>query len=881
MKPILHWWRNRRAADQLHEEIEAHIEEKTEALIEAGMSPPDARAKARRDFGNTLKITEQSRAVWTWSPLEILLLDSRQAARTLLREPALTLTSTLTLAIAIGAAITVFSVVYPILLRPLPYPHPENLFWISERFDRAPAEIVIGADYYTLREEAKLFSDAGAYDTTTANWNGIEHPEQLDVAQVTPSFFTTLGMQAALGRTFSPQEQGKNAPPIVVLSHAFWRDRLGADTRIIGRTLILDRAPATVIGVMPQGFDFPKGTHLYRPTPMEESTQRPLSPRTPMRLMNVVARAQSSNAEQLKQEVTRLESMLRATYPKEFLTSFLGGMQLKATPLQRYMAGDLRLALLVLSVAVGFLVLIACVNLANLLLARTAQRRKELAVRLALGSGRARVIGQVILESLLLAIPGGFTGIAFAAITIAALNAFSPLVLSSYPPLQIDIPVLLFSVLATIAAALLFGLAPALTSARVSIQEALQSGGRSISSGHSTSRLRRALVVVQLSLSLILLIGAGLLGRSFVNLLHTDLGFPPDHLLTFRVNLRGAAYSQASGQAGFYDDVIERLRALPAVRHAAVSTDVPLRDEFAFSRLAVRFEGREAPRAPAPEAHFSVVSPEFFATLGAPLRSGRQFGAQDSPTTLPAVIVNEAFVQQFLPGEDAVGKVILTEDRNANRRTIVGVAGNIRGGLLGAPPPPTIYACLCQATRPFLARMSFLVRTNIDPLTALKDIAAQVYAKDRDQPVFDVMTMEQRLAASLSSRRFALWLVGGFAAVSLLLSAVGVYGVVSYLVNWRRKEIGIRVAMGARPMQVQRLILTESVGLAAASIVLGLAGAAALTRYLESMLYGVKPGDSATFLAMPIFLAALAIGASLVPAARAARLDPVQVLRED
>jgi len=484
MSNPLQWWRNRRHAGALREEIEAHIAEKTEALIEAGMSEADARARARRDFGNTLHIAEESRAVWTWAPAEILAQDVRQAWRTLLREPSLTVTSTVTLALAIGAAVTVFSVVYPILLRPLPYPASGELYWVSERFDRAPAELVIGADYYTMREHSRLFTAIGAYDTTTTNWTGIEAPEQLDIAQVTPSFFRVFATPPAMGRTFSEQEQGVKAPAVAVLSYAFWRDRLGADRSIVGRTLTLDRLPVTILGVMPQGFDFPKGTHLWRPTPMEESTQRPLSPRTPMRLMNVVARA--ANPQQLPQEITRLQGILQSTYPKEFLTNFLGGMLLKATPLQRHMLGDLRMALLVLSVAVQFLLLIACVNLANLLLARTAQRRKELAVRLALGSSRGRVIRQVILESLLLAVPGGIAGTALAATIAGLLNAFSPLVLSSYPPLALDIPILLFSLFLTIFAALLFGVLPALSSARVTIQEALQAAGRSISAGRAT-----------------------------------------------------------------------------------------------------------------------------------------------------------------------------------------------------------------------------------------------------------------------------------------------------------------------------------------------------------------------------------------------------------
>jgi len=483
----------------------------------------------------------------------------RYAIRGLRRDPALMLAATLTLAICIGANTTVFSLVNSILLRPLPYPGSERIYWLGERIGTEQMEVGIAADYYSLREENQVFEDVAAYETLTVNWTGTEKPEQVDAAQVTPSFFRVMGTQPLMGRYLAPEEQGSKAAPVVVLSYAFWRSRMGSDRNVLGKTITLDRMPNTIIGVMPQGFDYPKGmtAPIWRPLPVDEAKQRPRSVRTPLRLVDMVARLKPNISEaRLGTELNRLTHTIRAEYPKEFASGgYLDRMEILATPVQRRMVGDLRPALLVLSGAVGLVLLIACANLANLLLARAATRQREMAVRMALGSGRGRIVRQLLTESLALALPGGLGGVAIAYVAVQGLNAWKPLVLQNYPALSMDVATLCFTFGLTLLTGLVFGMAPTVAAVGISVQEALKSAGHTQSGGRGSAWLRQLLVVGELAVALVLLIGAGLLARSFLKLSQTDLGFQGENLLTLRVNLVGERYATAEGQARFYNDV--------------------------------------------------------------------------------------------------------------------------------------------------------------------------------------------------------------------------------------------------------------------------------------------------------------------------------------
>jgi putative ABC transport system permease protein len=804
----------------------------------------------------------------------------RSGFRNLRREPALVLAATGTLAIAIAANTTVFSLVNSVILRPLPYPDSERIYSVSERWGRMAADLSVGPDYYSTREQSRAFEAVAAYQPYTVNWTGVERPEQLDAALVTASFFRVMGSRPMLGRYLAEGEEGSKAPLVAVLSYAFWRSRLGSDQRVVGKTIQIDRLPVTVIGVMPQGFDYPHGTQIWRPIGMDRANQLPRMATRPMLLVYMLARLRPGVSQTaLGSDLALLTHNIRTEYPADFVAGgFLRGFSINAAPLQRCIVGDLRPALLVLSGAVGLVLLIACVNLANLLLARAGGRQREMAVRLALGAGRWQIVRQMLLETLLLALPGGATGVSIAAFAVAALNRYKPLVLDRFPAISLDLTTLAFTFAVTLLTGLVFGIAPALSASGVRILEALKSAGHTQTA--SALGLRRVLVVGELAVSLVLLVGGGLLARSFLKLANVPLGFPPDHLVTMRVNLTSKRYATGAGQMDFYDQVLARIRRLPMVRSAAIATDLPLSGDRPYSGMTFQVEGRPpVPMAQRPEAGGAVVTPEFFRVMGIPLVAGRLFDAHDGARPAAAIVINEAFAHKIFPGEDPLSRTIVNGP--GSRFTIAGVVRSIRAGSLGAEPVPLYYACACGTGNRFLTRMAFIVRTTGDPHAAIGAIEQQVYSVDRDQPVYDVRTMDERLTAALSSERFQLLLVGAFALIAIVLAAAGVYGVMSYLVARRSREIGIRIALGARPEHVLRLMLGETALLSALAIAAGLGGAWALTRYARSMLYGITPLDAGSFTIAPVVLLLAAFAATLMPARRAARTDPVMALREE
>jgi len=870
---------------ELDAEMEFHIAKQVEENRAAGMSEEEASEAARRQFGGRTQRAEECRDARRLSWVGEILQDVRYAVRGMRRDRMLTLVAALSLAICIGANTTIFSIVNTILLRPLPYPAPARLYWIAEILGRGE-EVGTGADYYSLRAENRVFEDVAAFDSTTLNWSGAEKSEEIASAMVSPSFFRVLGERPMLGRTLARDEEGSKAPPVVVASYRFWRNRLGSDMHITGKPIRLQGLEYTVIGVMPQGYDYPRGTDLWQPLPLDESSQLPRSERTPFRILRMVARLKAGvGAAQLDSEMARLTRSIRSEYPPAFeTTGFLSRMKIFATPLQRRTTGDVRPALLILSGAVGLVLLIACANLANLLLARAASRQRELAVRLALGSARSRIVRQVLTESVAFALPGGALGALAAYVAVAGLNAWQPSLLQNYPAISLDSDTLAFTLGITVLTGLTFGLAPAGAAAGVSIQEALKGSGHTASGGRRTVRLRQVLIAAELGLSLMLLIAAGLLGRSFLKLAHTELGFRPENLLTFNVNLDTNRYPDGASQLRFFREARERIQQLPGVRTAAVATDIPLSGDGPWSGQDVQVEGH----APIPLGHRplvdkSVVSPEFFRAMDIPLRKGRLFDPSDGLKKEHVILVNESFAHRILPGEDPVGRAIRTDQPGGGvfLQRIVGVVGDTRGSNLGTPPQPLVYGCDCQAESPFLSRMVVVIRTSGDPHSAIRAAEHAIGLLDRDQPVFNVRTMEERLSLSLAPERFHLILIGTFAAIAVVLAALGVYGVMCYLVAQRTREIGIRIALGARSWDVAGLVMKESALLAVAGLLAGLSGSWALTRYLRSLLHGVATGDTATFATMPVLLLVIAAGAALVPALRAARIDPVAAFRED
>lgn len=808
--------------------------------------------------------------------------------RSLRRDPLLVLSATLTLAVSIGANTTLFSVANSILIRPLPYPRSELIDWIAERSGPGQQDIGTAPDYYRLRDWSRVFEEVAAVTPITANWTGVELPEQLDAALVSASFFRVMGKQPATGRYIASGEEGSHAPKIVVLSYAFWQSRLGGDSKILGTTIALDRLARTIVGVMPQGFDFPRGTQVWMPLQLDESSQKIITPSRPIFTVSILARRKPDVSQQAVQtDLNRLAEMLRAEY-HIFPTKFRWDLNISASPLQQHLTGQIRPALLVLSGAAFLVLLIACVNLANLLLARATSRRRELAVRLALGASPSRIVSEVLTESLLLALPGALIGVGLSWLAVYLLNIARPGMLLRYPPVSMDLRVLGFTFALTLATALLFGLAPALYAAATRIYESLKSGHVTHSGGPGASRLRKILLVGELAVSMILLIGAGLLTRTFLNLVHTDLGFRTDHLLTFRVNPIGPLDHDYST---FYHSVLDRLQQLPMAKSAALLTDIPLSEEDFYMSGRIRVVGRVlVPFNERPIINNTVVSPGFFHTLEIPLRRGRIFDPLDSsrPVQLTnygiasaaPVVVNQAFVRKLFPEEDPVGRQIaFGPDHNSVTWTIVGVVGDVRGAALDTDPPAMVYRCTCEGSRVF--RAGFIIRTAVDPKTMIRAAEDQVHAVDRDQPVFDAKTMDERRAAALTPERFQLGVIGSLAVIALLLAAAGVYGVTSYLVSRRTREMGIRVAMGARPADVLGMVLREALIVVLFAVGAGLGGAWALTRYIRSMLYNVTELDAVTFSFTPLLLTAVVLVAAFAPARHASRIDPTRALREE
>jgi putative ABC transport system permease protein len=816
--------------------------------------------------------------------------DVRYALRSLAREPFLAFVATLTLAICIGANTTVFSVANSILIRPLVYPGSERILWISERSGSARQDIGTAPDYYALREQNRVFEDVAAFSPNTLNWTGVERPEQLESAEVSASFFQVMGTRPFLGRYLASDEEGPKSPAVAVVSYAFWRSRFGSNAQILGKTIALDRMPHKIIGVMPQGFDFPSGTQVWVPSSLDKSAQSfPVSPTRPLFVVSILARLKPGvTPQQADTDLNRLTFVIRAEYKTFQATGFRSDLVIAAMPLQQYLTGQVRPALLLLTGAVGLVLLIACVNLANLLLARAGNRRRELAVRLALGSSRGRIVRQMLTESLVLALPGGLAGVVIAWISVGVLDTMKPAILVRYPAISIDLRILVFTIGLTFATSLFFGMAPALSAAGVRIQEALKSSSLAHSASRGAVSLRKSLVVAELGVSLVLLIGAALLGHSFVHLAHVDLGFPTDHLLTFRVIPIGPFdrnYSQ------FYKDVLERLQQLPMARSAALLADMPLSDDGFYQTGHIRVVERPpVPFVERPIINNGVVSPDFFRTLEIPLKSGRLFDAHDTVQSAAVVnygfvgsepvVVNEALVRQVFPGEDPLGqRIAFGPDQHNVIWTIIGVVGNIRGSTLGSDPPSMVYRCTCAGSPVF--RAGFAIRTRGDPNGAIRAAEEQVRAVDRDQPVFDVRTMDERREAALAPERFQLILIGTFAVLAILLAVAGVYGVMSYLVACRTREFGIRVAMGARAADVLSIVIGETARLVILAVAIGLGGAFALTRYIRSMLYGVSEFDAGTFASASILLAVIVLIASVGPAHRAVRVDPMTALRDE
>jgi putative ABC transport system permease protein len=805
-----------------------------------------------------------------------LLQDLRQSWRSFRAAPGAALTAVLALALGIGANTAIYSVVDGVLLRPLPFADPDRvlMIWQKDAHHGVPREWVSPANFLDWAKGTRTFSRLAAFSGGSFNLTGAGEPERLDGQRVSATLFPLLGVEAAIGRTFSPDEDRGGAPRVAVLSHRLWQRRFSSDPGIVGRSISLNGDSVTVVGVMPSRFRFPGvEDDLWVPLAFdarEAARRRSL-------ILQVVGRlAPGATAEQARAEMETIARSLERAYPE--MNSGMGAI---LVPLQEQMVGDVRTALWVLMGAVGFVLLIACANVAGIQLSRDAGRHREMAIRASLGATRLTLLRQRLTESVLLALAGGGLGVLLALWGSDLLQAGIPADIPRFGRIGIDGRVLAFTLGASLLTGLLFGVLPALVASRPDLNEALRDGARG-TAGRARGRLRAGLVVGEMAAALVLLVGAGLLMRSFANVRAIDPGFIPDSLLTLRMDLPQAKYGEPAKRKEFYRRVVERVEALPGVRRAGLITFLPL--TFQGGTFAFLVEGRPVPPSgQEPYAVYRVVSPGLFGTMGIPLLRGRTFTDRDDERAPLAVIISDTMARRFFPGRNALGKRIAfgvgPPDRDADWVTIVGVAADVRQFDLDGDPRPAVYVPYAQEPLFWFAPRDLVVRAASPPLFLATAVREVIRAIDSDQPVSNVRGMDEVVSEASARRRFSMLLLGAFAVSAVVLAVLGIYAVVAQSVAQRTQEIGIRMALGARPSQVFRLLAGQGARLALAGVCLGLAGSLVLTRLMGSLLFGVTPTDPMTFLVTALALPAVAVLASFVPARRATRVDPMIVLR--
>jgi putative ABC transport system permease protein len=798
--------------------------------------------------------------------------DIRYAFRNLLRRPGFTLIAVVTLALGIGANTAIFSAINALLLKPLPFPELDRVVAI---WDKLPSRGVLhnevtAANYLDWQSQNQSFEQLALYRWWNANLTGIDPPERIQGFLVTANYLDALGMKPIMGRNFSPEENQPGKDAVALITHSLWQRRFGGDPNIVNKTITINSIVRTVIGVMPEHFNFPKGAEVYAPLPMTPELIRSRGSHS----FYVFGRLKPGvSIESAQADIDNITARLEQQYPETNT-----GWGATVFPI---VADTTRLydtALWVMMGAVGFVLLIACANVANLMLARATGRQKEIALRSALGASRWRIIRQLLTESVIVALIGGALGMLIGFWGIDALRAANPGDAAKFAPgwyqLGINFPVLAFTLGLSLFSGIFFGLAPAWQVSKPNLNDSLKEGGRQTSG--SSHRLRSSLVVFEIAVSLVLLVGAGLLARSFLSLLRTDPGFNPDNVLTMNLVLPGAKYRDEPARSAFYSDLVQRVKAHPGIESAAVVNYLPLGGSNSSDSYLV-----EGVPEPAPgqenEGRYRVSTPDYFRTMGIPLVRGRGFTDQDKAGSQPVVVVNETLARKHWPGEDAIGKRIRFYGplEKAKWMEIVGVVADVRHEL-NLPVTPEYY--LPHAQDPW-GGMVLVARTSVDPGSLSSALRQQVWAIDKDQPVFDVRTMQEVRSMSVALYSFSSVMLAIFAGVALLLASIGIYGVMAFAVTQRTQEIGIRMALGARALDVLKLVVRNGMKLALLGILIGLAGSWALTRFLEQMLVGVQATDLLTFSVVSIFLLVAAFVACYLPARRATKVDPLVALR--
>jgi len=809
------------------------------------------------------------------SSLVCLLQDLRYGLRMLRKSPGFTVVTALTLALGIGANTAMFSVIDSVLLRPLPYKDPERIMIVWEKPPKDQRNSASAANFLDWRDQNRSFEHLAALTFASFNISGKDLPDRVDGLRVSWDFFEMLGARPLLGRSFIAEDDRPGAPGVAVLTHALWVRKFGGDPEIIGKTLTVDSEKCTVVGVMPARFRFFGAPEIWLPLALDRAkVTRDFHFLLPLgKLKAGVSLAQA------RAEMDGIGKNIERAYPKSNK-----GWGVFVEPVRRAMTEDARTAVLVLFGAVGFVLLIACVNVANLLLAKAAVRQRELAVRSSLGAGRIRLVGQLLTESVLLAVAGGLLGLTLAFWLVRAVRALVPsFLLSGFEEIAVDWRVLAFTFALSIATGLFFGVFPAWRVSSLNLHEILKEGGRGSAGAARHARFRSVLVAAEVALSLVLLVSAGLMVRSLMAMQNVNPGFRPDHLLTMRLSMAERHYPGAAPVRTFYRQVLEKAGAIPGVRSASISMSLPLQG----TNFGMPFQIASHPQVPVsevPGAPYELVSYDYFRTMGITLRKGRFFDERDNEHGAPVAIVNQAFVIKFLPKEEPLGQRLLVEELITGKTQlgppvawqIVGVIGDVKFGGLNSEPTPVIYVPIMQSPWPGGA---LALRTATEPVSLAQTVRAALGQLDADMAVTSVKTMDQIVAESMTQSRTETWLIGGFAIVALAMAVLGIYGVMSYSVAQGTHDIGIRLALGAGTGVVLKQVLLKAMLLTGAGLAIGLAGAFALTRVLSSLLFNVKATDPWTFAAVSLLLAVVALVAGFIPARRATRIDPVVALR--
>ncbi|MFQ5742333.1 MAG: ABC transporter permease [Acidobacteriota bacterium] len=801
--------------------------------------------------------------------------DVTHVLRSLAKSPGFTVAVVLTLALGIGANTAIFSVVNAVLLRPLPYPDPDRLMvlWENNARQGLDQEQVSAATYLDWRERSDFFEGMAAYRYWGYTLTGGEEPERITSLRVSPALFPVLGSRAELGRLFSPEEESPGNEHVVVLSHGFWARRFGSDPAIVDRTIQLDGEPHTVVGVMPAGFEFPPDdaeVEIWSPLTMSLENL----PSRPHRMYNVIGKLRSgASLQQASSEMERIAAGIAEENPQSNR-----GWGVSIVPAREQMVAGFRTTLLLLQGAVGLVLLIACANIANLLLARASARQKQVAIRATLGAGRMRLLRESLTESLVLATIGGATGLLLAFWGIDLFLGFVPDTMPRLREVRVDLWVLAFTAAFSLASGLVFGLIPALKVMRTSLGEVLKEGGRDggAGAGRSSRRLLSLMVTAEVALALVLLVGAGLMIRSFSRLLQVDPGFRSDHLVAVAISLPQTKYPESHQQKAFFHQLVDRVRALPGVEAAGAVTALPMSGVGVDFDMPFEIEGRVLTQDQRPRADYRALIPGYFRTMGIPLLKGRLLDDFDRQDSHRVMLVNQAFVRRFFPDEDPVGKFLAVP--MAGRQEIVGVVGDVHHHGLDSEVRPEMFVPFQQFT---FRDMNIVVLSREDPPRVVADLEEQVWGIDPSQPISDVRTVEELVSQSVAPQRFNTMLLVVLALCALSLAAVGIFGVISYSVAQRTGEIGIRMALGASSADTVKLMVGQASGFILLGVGLGLLGSLGITRLMASLLFGISPTDPGTFLTVALLLTGVGLAASYVPARRATRVDPLVTLRQE